>query len=212
MIGHLTGEIREISGREVLIDVNSVGYEVLCSRGCAELLSVGSQASLVVYTEVKEDTLRLHGFVDRLERQVFALLLRVKGIGVRSASDIISQVDKLELLRIIGTEDRAALGSIRGIGRKTAERIIVELRDRVNEFADSFEGSSAKLSSQHVGTVGAVFVSDALEALKALGFTREIATQALELAQNSKDSAEQFAQFSKERQVGELVRLALKYV
>jgi len=199
MIGLLSGSVQEIQGRTVIIDAGGVGYEVRCSNACVQCLSEGQGARLVVYTDVKDDAINLYGFVDRLEKQAFMLLLQVKGVGARSASDILSQIDKLDLLRAIGAGDVNALQRVRGVGRKTAERIVVELKDRVAEFA--LEKQS--LGVQVEKSAAAAF-EDAVQALVALGFARREAERAVQQAgQNG---------LSEELDSGRIVKEALRYV
>ena len=112
MISSLKGTVAEISGAQVTLEVHGVGYELRCSQACLAALSEGQAAALVVYTDVKEDSISLYGFADRLEKQVFLLLTKVKGVGARTASDILSRVDKVELLRIIGAGDLARLQAV----------------------------------------------------------------------------------------------------
>jgi Holliday junction DNA helicase RuvA len=167
MIAFLAGTIAELVGSTAYIDVAGVGYEVLCTRGARGGLVVGEKKKIPVYTEVREDALRLFGFADALERQVFLLLLKVKGVGPKTALDIISAIDKIELLRSIGSQDVATLQGTRGIGKKTAERIVLELKDRVNEFVADVQAHG----KDGGGQVGGV-VQDAVDALVALGFSR----------------------------------------
>ena len=183
MIGRLRGTVAEISGSHALIDVQGVGYEVLCSQGLLSGIELNSTATVIIFTDVREDSIRLFGFSDQLERQVFDLLLRVKGVGTKIAMQIISAVDKRDLLRTIGAGKAAELTAVRGVGRKTAERIILELRDKVAEFALEF---SPQIPGAAKGAVGkdSTF-EDALEALLALGFSRADATGALERVQQS---------------------------
>jgi Holliday junction DNA helicase RuvA len=167
MIAFLVGIIAERIGATVLIDVGGVGYEVLCTRAARDKMVLGERAKVPVYTEVREDALRLFGFADSLERQVFLLLLKVKGVGPKTALDIISAIDKVGLLRSIGSQDVATLQGTRGIGKKTAERIVLELRDRVTEFVTDLQSFEPAQVSGQSGVV-----HDAVEALIALGFPR----------------------------------------
>lgn len=197
MIGRLTGKIVEVLAQTALIDVNGVGYEMRCSRACLDRLVLGENTSLVVYTDVREDAITLYGFADQLERQVFHLLKLVNGVGSKTASDIISRIDKLELLRIIGSADPSALQKVKGIGKKLSERIVVELKEKVAEFA--LEARSSSLQIERVATEP---LSDATEALKSLGFTAKDAERALRQAQVHVQSGD----------VGALIREALKFV
>ncbi len=177
MIAALTGRVDEINGSFVTLDVHGVGYEVRCSQTCMAHLTLGEQARLVIQTEVKEDSIRLYGFFDALERQVFNLLMSVKGVGAKSAAEIVSAVDKVELLCIVGSGDLDRLYGIKGVGKKTAERIIVELKDKVAQYM--VEQGSAGVGT---GPSAEPFI-DALDALQALGFSRRDAERAVEQAE-----------------------------
>lgn len=200
MIASLRGTILSLSATTVLIDVQGVGYEVRGSRALLERLDVGSQGTVVVYTEVREDAIRLYGFADQLEKQVFMLLTCVKGIGPKSASELLSKVDKTELLRLIAAGDLAQLQAIRGVGKKTAERIVLELKEKVGEYVvESHRG-------EPVGDSGnaAAPIDEAIEALVALGFARRDAERAVRsVAQSVVQGAEG---------TGAIVREALRHV
>jgi Holliday junction DNA helicase RuvA len=199
MIARLRGTVEEIAGGTVTLDVNGVGYEVTCSAPCVTQLEVGTAATVVIYTDIKEDSIKLYGFADTLEKQVFLLLTRVKGLGAKSASDIVSRVDKRELLRTIGAGDVARLQEVRGVGKKTAERIVVELKDKVAEFALEREEPSARRGA------GGPF-DEALAALQALGFSAREAEQALARAKAD------VVGLVSATESGEVVRHALRFV
>ena len=199
MIAWLQGTVVEISGGSVILNVHGVGYELVCSSFCVARLTVGAEATIVVHTDVKEDSIRLYGFDDTLEKQVFRLLTRVKGVGAKSASDIVSRIDKRELLRAIGAGDVVKLQQMRGIGKKTAERIIVELKDKVGEFVLQREEQVAARGGE-----GAF--EEALAALQALGFSAREAEQAL-----GRVRAEVMG-ISGTTESGEVIRHALRFV
>ena len=199
MIGRIRGKVESIGIGTVLIDVSGVGYELHCSASCLAGLEEGRESTLIVYTEVREDLIRLHGFSDTLEKQVFLMLTKVNGVGARTASDILSQIEKRELLRAIGSGDVARLQSLRGIGKKSAERIVVELRDSVESLVGPVKGLAA-----HVEVLPTVPTDDAVQALVALGFSRKDAERAVsqvsrEVPQSANDS-------------GSLVKEALRFV
>lgn len=169
MIAYLRGVVREVAGRTVVLDVNGVGYELTCTTRCVEQAVIDQVLEVVVFTEVREDAIKLYGFSQKLEKQVFLLLLRVKGVGPKSASEIVSMVDTLELLKAVADGDVPRLQAVRGIGKKTAERIVVELRDKVGAYA---------LESQGKGPAAATApLDEALEALVSLGISRREAEQ-----------------------------------
>lgn len=201
MIAHLRGKVLDMAGSMVTLEAAGVGYELCCSAACFERLQEGVEAALVVYTEVREDAIRLFGFNDRLEKQVFSLLLRVKGIGAKLAMTLISSLDKRELLKLIAAGDATSLQSVKGIGRKTAERILLELRDRVAEVVQ--EAQSERGATTVTSPSGGAWM-DATEALVALGFSRAEAERAVREVRQAGGTAMQDA--------GQIVKDALKYV
>ena len=197
MIARLKGVVEEISGSTITLDVHGVGYEIAASQGCLEGVSLGAEATIVIYTDVREDSIRLYGFHDHLERQVFLLLTRVSGVGAKTASDIISRIEKRELLRAIGEGDLTRLQQVKGIGRKTAERIIVELKDQVAEFA-----LAGRIERVAAPTGSGSTLDDAIAALQALGFPRREAEQAVRRVDGVTPNTDP----------GEIVRQALRFV
>lgn len=200
MISQLRGIVDSISGSVVTLDVNGVGYEVYCSRQCLSRLENAKPTLLTIYTEVREDSIRLYAFDDQLEKQVFLLLMQVKGIGAKTSADIISKVDKRELLRLIGLSDTSNLQKVKGIGKKMAERIIVELRDRVGDYA--IERNS--LSNLNVEIEIVDSYREACEALQALGFATKDAERAVQQVKQRPDSVKLNS--------GEVVKEALRFV
>lgn len=205
MISRLHGEVVEIEGDGIVVDVNGVGYEVACTTALLSRLSLGTRAIFSVYTDVREDAIRLFGFDSVAERHIFLLLNRVSGMGPRSSLDVVSNVAIRDLLRAIGSGDVRALMSIKGVGKKKAERIVVELRDLVanmaGERADSLRAMvSVERSAEPPATVVS---SDAVSALEVLGFARRDAESAVSQALQSRGSV---------GDVGELIREALRYV
>ncbi len=205
MISRLHGEVVEIDGDGIVVDVNGVGYEVACTTALLSRLSLGTRAIFSVYTDVREDAIRLFGFDSVAERHIFLLLNRVSGMGPRSSLDVVSNVAIRDLLRAIGSGDVHALMSIKGVGKKKAERIVVELRDLVanmaGERADSLRAMvSVERSAEPPATA---ISSDAVSALEVLGFARRDAESAVSQALQGRGSV---------GDVGELIREALRYV
>lgn len=205
MISRLHGEVVEVEGDCVVIDVQGVGYEVVCTSALLSRLTVGDRATLSVYTDVREDAIRLFGFDSVAERHVFLLLNRVSGIGPRSSLDVVSNVAIRDLLRAIGSGDVKSLMSIKGVGKKKAERIVVELKDLVanmaGERADSLR-SAVTVERGPIERANGISV-DAVSALEVLGFGKKDAESAVGQAIASKGAFEA---------VGDLVREALRFV
>jgi Holliday junction DNA helicase RuvA len=211
MIAFLRGTLIELEPNPSLtalatLDVNGVGYQLLLTRSCAVSVEVGQSVSFTVYTEVKEDAIRLYGFADKLERQTFLLLTEVKGIGPKSAIEVLSKVSAKELLSIIAHGDLARLKSVKGMGLKTAERVVVELKEKVNKFLTGFFATSELDSpggqSKASKVISAVF-EDALLALVALGFSKKDSERVIASIQEDKEGVLL-------KDSGDIVREALK--
>ena len=197
MIGAIRGQVLHVAGEVVTVDVHGVGYEVWASAGARRGCLVGGEISFIVHTEVQESLIRLYGFEDQLEKQVFLLLTRVKGVGARSASDIISKIDKVELLKMIAAGDLLGLQRVKGIGKKTAERIIVELKEKVGEYV----AENNLVDGGGRAATGSA-IAEALEALLALGFPRNEAEHALDKVRRDGTALSE---------AGEIIRQALRY-
>lgn len=197
MIGRLEGKVLERDGRVIILDVGGVGYEVNCSQRVLERVETGETLRVVIYTDVREDQIALYGFSDRLEKQVFLLLTQVKGVGSKSASEILSWINPSELLRSIGSGDANRIQQIKGIGKKSAERIIVELKDKVVGLADERRGVHMQ-----VEVAASEPQDEAVEALLALGFSEREARGAVSEAIRSGVQSE----------AGEIVKSALQFV
>ena len=176
MIAHLTGQLREKDARRVqrlVIDVQGVGYEVLAPLSTVYTLGEpGATVSLRIHTHVREDVLQLFGFATALEQTLFERLIAVSGVGPKLALAILSGVEPSDLVRAIRGNDLGRLTAIPGVGRKTAERLVVELRDRLAQ--DLGESPAAPV------TAGAVVRDDLLSALANLGYQRAAAEKAVD--------------------------------
>ena len=134
MIAFLRGELLEIDGEAAVVDVAGVGYQVLVSASTAAALAVGprGETRLYVHTHfVKDEPLRLYGFTDVGERGLFQTLISVQGVGPRVALAILAGIEPGELVRAIATGDVGRLTQVKGVGRKTAERLALELREKI---------------------------------------------------------------------------------
>jgi Holliday junction DNA helicase RuvA len=132
MIAHLRGTLAAKSPGELVVEVGGVGYQVFVSLNAFyELPATGKPVALEIHTHVREDTLQLYGFLDRTEKAMFELLLGVSGIGPRLATSVLSGIPAGELIDALAAADVGRLVAIPGVGRKTAERMTVELKDRV---------------------------------------------------------------------------------
>lgn len=168
MIGHLSGKVLAVKSRFLVLDVNGVGYKIFTTLDTLLLLKKGADSplSLWTHTAVREDALDLYGFREEAELELFELLISVSGIGPRSALAIL-QVATLDILsKAIGSGDTSYLVKVSGIGKKTAEKIVLELRDKIGVLE---ENASAALGDE----------ATALEALRSLGYSTTEAREAL---------------------------------
>jgi Holliday junction DNA helicase RuvA len=132
MIARLRGELVELTEDSVVVDCGGVGYRAFVSAATrAALPREGTALSLGIYTHVTDGAVTLFGFVGPVEREMFERLIAVQGIGPRTALEILSGIDPVELAQTLVAEDTARLVKLKGIGKKTAERLVVELRDKV---------------------------------------------------------------------------------
>lgn len=171
MIATLRGQITELGSRYAVIEINNIGYKVFLTDDSIHSLTVGAETHLSIYNVIREDVNDLYGFITRKDRDFFELLISISGIGPKSALNIMSLVASDTLVSAIRSGSTAHLVKVSGIGRKTAEKIVLELKDKLAPFAhDHGSGEfSADMSSD----------MDAVEALKALGFGADEAREAL---------------------------------
>ncbi len=180
MIAYLSGKLLEKQANNVIIDVGGVGYEVSIPLSTFyELGDVGSDVSLRIYTNVREDAIQLFGFNTLRERDLYLKLISVQGIGAKSGITMLSGMSADEIIKAIRSNDLVRLTSIPGVGRKTAERLVIELRDKVGDV--SGDGSALDVASRKTMPSDAVF-EDALSALINLGYQRNSAEKALNQA------------------------------
>lgn len=168
MISRISGTVVELNEKYAVIDTGGLGYKVSCSSDTLARLREGHTASLHTYLAVREDALDLYGFSTGSDRAFFELLLSISGIGPKSALGILSMTTVESLTQAIGTGDTSYLTKVSGIGRKTAEKIVLELRDKLRANVNMKEGASSLRAE-----------SDVIEALKALGYSQNEARDAL---------------------------------
>ena len=185
MIGRLTGQIVECRPNHVMLDVAGVGYylEIPLSTYYPLCETPRSTATLHVHTHVREDALKLYGFSTRDEKSTFELLIGISGIGPRVALAFLSGIGIDELHRSIQDQDRARLQKIPGVGKKTAERVMLELKDRLaagrrGAEAPDYPGGAERPATGHDRRVE--MHEDAISALVNLGYTREAARKSVD--------------------------------
>ena len=172
MISYLKGKLVNKSPTEIIIEVNNVGYRVGISLATFERLSnVGKDIKIFTHTYVREDALKLYGFTTKEERQIFLLLIDVKGIGPKLALTILSGVSPDRLKAAIVNEDIGSLTTIAGVGKKTAQRLIVEIKEPL----------SAILPEEGIlGKEDYVLRNEAVNALVTLGYKRNQSMKAVD--------------------------------
>lgn len=188
MIAWLRGKLLEKEASRVVLDVNGVGYEVFVPvTTFTALPEPGAEVALDIHTHVREDALALYGFSSRQERRVFERLIGVSGIGPRLAVTILSGGSVEGLVGAIRRGDLGRLTSIPGVGKKTAERIVVELKDKLKDLAEEAPKP--------------VLETDVLSALENLGYARATAEAAVRRAMNGDESATFDALFKRALQI-----------
>jgi Holliday junction DNA helicase RuvA len=178
MIAHIQGSLHFKSPEYLIIDVDGIGYQVQVPLSTFyNLPQVGSRVSLHIHTHVREDALQLYGFQSPEEKTIFVRLISISGIGPRLAVNILSGISPAELVESLGQNNLARLISIPGVGRKTAERIMVELRDKVSSLAPGHDVTVTVKTAANEA-----LIEDALSALLNLGYKKGVAQGAVENA------------------------------
>ena len=177
MIAHLRGRILDKHPNRIVVDVNGVGYDVAVPLSTFYGLGEpGAEIALRVHTHVREDALLLYGFATALEQELFERLIGISGIGPKVALAVLSGIEPLELVRAIERGDLARLTAIPGVGKKTSERIVLELRDRLPR-AQVMAGVAAGAAPEPPAVR-----DDVLSALMNLGYHRPLAEKAVDAA------------------------------
>ncbi len=178
MIATLSGILLLKYPDRVVVEVGGVGYEAYLSNdSLSRLGETGSDVFLFVHTHVREDAFILFGFIEEEEKEMFLVLKTVSGVGPKLALSILSGLRVSELCRAIGSKDIKLLVTLQGVGKKTAERLCVDLKDKVGHLVGEFseEGDETGRVDQSAGSV----VADVLSALSNLGYPDPVARQAL---------------------------------
>lgn len=181
MITHLNGRLIEKTATSLVVECNGVGYEVRVSLNTSS--AVGDEESIKIFTQfvVREDVQILYGFHDKEERELFNLLTSVSGIGPATAIIMLSGLEPIEIATAIATEDVVTLKSVKGIGTKTAERMIVDLKDKMLKF---------EVSENINDNSGNRLRFDALTALISLGFNKKAAETAIKKVMKDQSTVE----------------------
>ena len=164
MITHLSGRLIEKNPTHVIIDCNGVGYFINISLHTFSAIPEGEALRLYTYLQVKEDSHTLYGFVDKMEREIFKLLISVSGIGASIARTMLSSLHPDQVKQAIASGDAATIQGIKGIGAKTAQRVILDLKDKILKVFDIDVESAVSSNTTK---------EEALSALETLGFARK---------------------------------------
>jgi holliday junction DNA helicase RuvA len=171
MIAHIQGKLIEKTPTEVIIDCNGLGYHINISLHTYSLIPVAETIKLFTYLQIKEDAHSLFGFVEKSEREIFKMLLSVSGIGASIARTMLSSLDPKQIIQALAVGDLATIQSIKGIGSKTAQRAILDLKDKVLKLYDIDEVSMSQSNTNK---------DEALSALEVLGFNKKLAEKVVD--------------------------------
>ena len=171
MIAHIQGKLVEKNPTNVVIDCGGVGYDINISLHTFSLLPATDNIKLFTHVQIKEDAHTLFGFVEKSEREIFKMLLSVSGIGASIARTMLSSIAPREIIQAIATADLPRIQSIKGIGSKTAQRVILDLKDKVLKLYDIDEVSLTQNNTNR---------DEALSALEVLGFIRRTSERVVE--------------------------------
>jgi Holliday junction DNA helicase RuvA len=203
MIACLTGELFKKLQDTLIINVGGVGYEVFFPEtGHDRLPEVGDKVFIHVQTIVREDAFLLYGFISSQEKEMFQVLIGVSGVGPKLAHNILSGISPEEMSRAVMADDVARLTQLPGVGKKTAERLCLELKDKV-DFIPAALDSEAPASS--LASLDNLLFADALSALTNLGYPTVRAQEALEAVRQQMDGDDM-----DDMRIEELLRYALK--
>ena len=199
MIGRIRGTLAAKHPPDILVEVGGVGYELQVPMTTLfQLPALGAEVSLVTHFVVREDAQLLYGFIDERDRGLFRQLIKVSGVGPKLALTILSGMDSASFARCVQRDDIAALVALPGVGKKTAERLLVEMRDKLKDWFGSLDAGGEVLSGGGTARV-ADKVADAESALVALGYKPQEASKAVAAANDDEVTSSE-----------ELIRRALK--
>jgi holliday junction DNA helicase RuvA len=180
MIAHIQGKLVEKTPTDVVIDCNGVGYHISISLHTYSLLPSSDSIKLFTHLLIREDAHSLYGFVEKSEREIFKMLISVSGIGASIARTMLSSLDPKQIIQAIAVGDVITIQSIKGIGAKTAQRVILDLKDKVLKIYDLDEISLTQNNTNR---------DEALSALEVLGFVRKTSEKVVDRVINQNPDA-----------------------
>jgi len=197
MIGRIQGKILEKQPPQLLIDVQGVGYEVDAPMSTFyQLPNLGEPVTLHTHLVVREDAHLLYGFASQAERSLFRTLIKINGVGAKLALTILSGMNASEFIACVQDNDAASLVRLPGVGKKTAERLIVELRDKLKDQMPVSGGSQAPLENSLQQQSSSSPVADAVSALVALGYKANEASRMVRAIDTADLGAEEIIRLS----------------
>ena len=189
MIGYLNGKVKFFDDENLILEVGGVGYKVFVDSQTRQNLKIGDDLELFIHTAVREDAINLFGFKNRDKFELFEKLLTVNGVGAKSALGIISKISAADFAVAVANQDLSALTKLPGVGKKSAQRILLELKDKIGTFSEDGEENF-----QSAAGVSNSF-DEAADALSALGYTSEEISSVFKKAPKN-SSTEQLIKFA----------------
>lgn len=193
MLEYISGKVEELTPASVVIACNGIGYWINISLNTYSALSLGKQVKMYIYEAIREDAFVLYGFSEKRERELFLLLISVSGVGPNTARMILSSLSPAELEQAIVSENVHLLKAVKGIGAKTAQRVIIDLKDKIKTTAMTGEQLPGMIADERQS-------EEALAALLMLGFTQAASHKAIQKIVKENPSAK----------VEEIIKAALK--
>lgn len=167
MIGYLSGKIKFLSENDCILDVGGVGYKISVDSATRENLKIGEPAEFFIHTAVREDAINLYGFKNQSTFELFENLLTVNGVGAKSALGIVSKISAKDFSAAVARQDLNALTKLPGVGKKSAQRILLELKEKIKFSTENFSDAEEFQPAQTSSTA----FDEATDALSALGYT-----------------------------------------
>lgn len=192
MIGYLSGKIKFLSENDCILDVNGVGYKISVDSATRQDLKIGESAEFFIHTSVREDSINLFGFKNQSTFELFENLLTVNGVGAKSALGIVSKISASDFSAAIARQDLNTLTKLPGVGKKSAQRILLELKDKIKPLAENSDSEEFQPT-----TINLTSFDEATDALSALGYT-------------SAEISAVFAKAPKNSSTEQLIKIALK--
>ena len=184
MIAYLRGKVLTTTAETAILDVNGVGYEVYCSGGAFRKITVGQVAELHTYLQVKEDGMTLFGFESVKEKEIFLKLITVSGVGPKMGIAVLATLSADEFAQVIATADVKRISTVKGLGKKTAEKIVLELHGKISAAEVMSASGETPMAVESAPQRLSAMDEEAVSALMGLGFTRTESTQAVKKARD----------------------------